>query len=212
MGHRQGNQALHERDYVFLQPALDDNQRRGFADKNILFTVDTVVVVVCDEEVHRVHQVHAKNHCCCACPFPFSADVFFLQDEGECQVLKEYRKCCHVSPLIVAPAALMNARGLIKENKRPGAFWLDKGGVGNLKISLSPFLTTYENVTKGFAVVRVDLRSTHMSLSQPTERRDHECAEAIRGETERGEQPDCQLVLERFTLVVGFQNHEWGRT
>jgi hypothetical protein len=120
--------------------------------------------MVRDEEVHRVGQSHVKDHRCCAVPFPFRADVFFLQDEGEGKLIKECRKWCNI-PSRVLTHAVNDARGQIHDNMRSSASWADKGGVGDYKVPPAPLLLARENVAKGFAVTRVDLRSTEICLS-----------------------------------------------
>jgi hypothetical protein len=121
--------------------------------------------MVRDEEVHRVGQSHVKDHRCCAVPFPFRADVFFLQDEGEGQLTKECRECFDIPFLVLARTVMKDARGQIHGNKRSSASWADEGGVGDYKVPPAPLLLARENVAKGFAVTRVDLRSTEICLS-----------------------------------------------
>jgi hypothetical protein len=150
---------------VFPQPVFDDRPRRRAADKDILLSVNTVAVMVRDEEIHRVCQSHVEDHRCCAVPFPFRAHVFFLQDEGEGQLIKECRKCCDIPSLVLARTAMKDARGQINDNRRSSASWADEGGVGNYKVPSAPLLIACENVAEGFAVARVDLRSTEICLS-----------------------------------------------
>ena len=101
---------------MISQPVFDDDPRRRATDKDILLSVDTVSVVVRDEEIHRVRQSHVQDHRCCAVPFPFRADVFFLQDEGEGQLTKECRKCCDIPALVLARTVMKDARGQIHGN------------------------------------------------------------------------------------------------
>ena len=121
--------------------------------------------MVRDEEIHRVCQSHVKDHRCCAVPFPFRADVFFLQDEGEGQLIKECRKCCNLPSLILARTVLKGSRGQIHDNMRSSASWADKGGVGDYKVPPAPLLLACEDVAEGIAMTRVDLRSTEICLS-----------------------------------------------
>ena len=146
------------------QPVFDDRPRRRTADKDILLSVLTVAVMVRDEEVHRVGQSHVKDHRCCAVPFPFRADVFFLHDEGEGQLIKECRKWCNI-PSRVLTHAVNDARGQIHDHMRSSVRWADAGGVGDYNVPPDPLLLACEDVAEVFAVTRLDLFSTLIFLS-----------------------------------------------
>ena len=66
---------------------------------------------------------------------------------------------------VFARTVMKDARGQIHGNKRSSASWADEGGVGDYKVPPAPLLLARENVAKGFAVTRVDLRSTEICLS-----------------------------------------------